>query len=113
MSGGGTGGGKTATATHIVMKLWALDPEPKAITEQTKFTFMKLVDGSNAPPLVFEENKNWRMDQKQQNLISSLIRHTYNGFQGTRGLANQRLNHYHYQAPVVIVGESALRNRRY
>lgn len=103
---GEPGAGKTATATNVIMKLWALDPEPKAISEQTKFTFMKLVSGSNAPPLVFEENKNWRMDQKQQNLISSLIRHTYNGFQGTRGLANQRLNHFHYQAPVVIVGES-------
>ena len=103
---GEPGAGKTATATNIIMKLWALDPEPKAISEQTKFTFMKLVSGSNAPPLVFEENKKWRMDHRQQHLISSLIRHTYNGFQGTRGLANQRLNHFHYQAPVVIVGES-------
>ena len=67
---------------------------------------MKLVDGSNAIPLIFEENKSARMSQRQQSQISSLIRETYNAFEGQRGRPDQTIRVYRYQAPVCIVGET-------
>lgn len=103
---GEPGSGKTSTVTRILMQIWALKGEPNGINELKKFGFMKLVSSSNAIPLIFEENKGCRMSQDQQNLISTLIRDTYNGFQGHRGRPDQSLNTYTYQAPIAIVGES-------
>lgn len=36
------------------MRLWSMENEPHAIGGQTKFTLMKLVDGSNSIPVIFE-----------------------------------------------------------
>jgi len=103
---GEAGAGKTDTVKSVVMRIWAIHNEPKSIGELTKFTMMKLVDGSNAIPVVMEENKSCMQTEYYQNLISNLIRSTYNCLEGERGRADQSTQVYRYQAPVVIVGET-------
>ena len=103
---GEAGSGKTSTAEGILMAIWGLQGDPRAISEQKRFTFMKLVSSSNCIPIIFEENKAFRQSETQINQISNLIRETYNGFEGNRGRPDQTLEIYKYQAPVCIVGES-------
>ena len=103
---GEPGSGKTTTITRILMPIWALKGEPNGINELKKFGFMKLVSGSNTIPVVFEENKGCRMSQDQRNLVSTVIRDSYNGLQGYRGRPDQSLITYSYQAPLAIAGES-------
>lgn len=103
---GEAGAGKTSTINAVVAGMWALHGASRALGEQTKFTLMRAVDGSNAIPLIFEENKASRMSEKQQNLVSNLIRDSYNAFEGQRGMADQSMRSYRYQAPVCIIGET-------
>ncbi|OLN30694.1 Type III restriction enzyme, res subunit:DEAD/DEAH box helicase, N- terminal [Desulfovibrio sp. DV] len=103
---GEAGAGKTSTVNAVVAGIWALYGAARALGEQTRFTLMRAVDGSNSIPLVFEENKASRMSEKQQNLVSNLIRDSYNAFEGQRGMADQSMRSYRYQAPVCILGET-------
>jgi hypothetical protein len=103
---GEAGAGKSSTVMAVVAGLWALHGAARALGEQTRFTLMRAVDGSNSVPLIFEENKASRMSEKQQNLVSNLIRDGYNAFEGQRGMADQSMRSYRYQAPVCIVGET-------
>jgi hypothetical protein len=103
---GEAGSGKTSTTSHIVMKIFALDGGAFAISEQSRFTLMKHVDGSNAIPVVFEENKETRRAKYKSNDISNMIRETYDGHEGSRGRADQSMITYVYRAPVAIVGET-------
>ncbi len=103
---GEAGAGKSSTVTAIVARLWALHGAARALGEQTRFTLMRAVDGSNAIPLVFEENKSSRFSERQQNLVSNLIRDSYNAFEGQRGMADQTMRSYRYQAPIALVGET-------
>jgi hypothetical protein len=103
---GEAGAGKSSTVTAIVARMWALHGAARALGEQTRFTLMRAVDGSNSIPLVFEENKSSRFSERQQNLVSNLIRDSYNAFEGQRGMADQSMRSYRYQAPIVLVGET-------
>lgn len=103
---GEAGAGKTSTVQHIVMRLWGLSDEPKAIGDLTPFTRMKSVSSSNCIPVIFEENKSHKMSENKQRNISSLIRNTFNGIEGERGRADQTTTRYPHSAPVVIVGET-------
>jgi hypothetical protein len=100
------GAGKTSTVTEIAMRLWAMKNEPHSIGEQTKFSLLKLVNGSNSIPVIFEENKSVAQDYTTKKLISNLIRSSYNNLEGQRGRADQTLVTYFHQAPVTIVGET-------
>jgi hypothetical protein len=103
---GEAGAGKTSTVTEIVMRLWAMKNEPHSIGEQTKFSLLKLVNGSNSIPVIFEENKSVAQDYTTKRLISNLIRSSYNNLEGQRGRADQTLVTYYHQAPVIIAGET-------
>ena len=103
---GEAGAGKTSTVKHIVMRLWGLSEEPKAIGDLTSFTRMKCVSSSNCIPVIFEENKSHKMSEYKKQNISSLIRNTFNGIEGQRGRADQTMTRYPHSAPVVIVGET-------
>ena len=103
---GEAGAGKSSTVTSIVARMWALHGAARALGEQTRFTLMRAVDGSNSIPLVFEENKSSRFSERQQNMVSNLIRDSYNAFEGQRGMADQSMRSYRYQAPIVLVGET-------
>jgi len=103
---GEVGSGKTGSIKDVLMRIWNIENEPKSIGELTKFTMMKMVDGSNSIPVILEENKSCMQTDYFQNLISNLIRSVYNCLEGERGRADQTTQVYHYQAPVVIVGET-------
>jgi len=103
---GEAGSGKTSTVEGVLMAIWGLQGDPRAISEQTRFTLMKLVDSSNCIPIFFEENKASRQNEKLKNLISNLIREAYNRFEGSRGRPDQTLETYKYQAPICIAGEA-------
>jgi len=103
---GEAGSGKTQSAEAVIMRMWAIQGEPKSIGELTKFTMMKMVDGSNTIPVILEENKACMQTDYFQNLISNLIRSIYNCLEGERGRADQTTQVYRYQAPVVIIGET-------
>lgn len=103
---GEAGSGKTQSAEAVIMRIWAIQGEPKSIGELTKFTMMKMVNGSNTIPVILEENKSCMQTDYFQNLISNLIRSIYNCLEGERGRADQSTQVYRYQAPVVIVGET-------
>jgi primase-polymerase (primpol)-like protein len=103
---GEAGAGKTQSAEAVIMRMWAIQGEPKSIGELTKFTLMKVVGGSNTIPVILEENKSCMQTDYFQNLISNLIRSIYNCLEGERGRADQSTQVYRYQAPVVIVGET-------
>ena len=103
---GEAGSGKTQSAEAVIMRLWAIRGEPKSIGELTKFTMMKMVDGSNTIPVILDENKSGMQTEYFKNLVSNLIRSTYNCLEGERGRADQTTQVYRYQAPVVIVGET-------
>jgi hypothetical protein len=83
-----------------------MENEPHAIGAQSVFTLMKLVNGSNSIPVIFEENKSGAQDDKTKNSISNLIRSSYNNLEGQRGRADQTLVTYYHQAPIIIVGET-------
>jgi hypothetical protein len=103
---GEAGAGKSSTAREVLMRLWGITTAPRAIAEQTKFTMMRQVSSSNAIPLVYEENKSTKMNEKQVQMVSNLIRDTYNSFEGQRGFADQSMRTYRYDAPVCIIGET-------
>ncbi|MDQ1275065.1 MAG: hypothetical protein QG610_638 [Euryarchaeota archaeon] len=103
---GEAGAGKTGTSNSVIMRTWAIDGEAKSIGELTKFTMMKLVDGSNTIPVILEENKSCMQTDYHKNIISNLIRSTYNRLEGGRGKADLSTQEFCYQAPVVIIGES-------
>ncbi len=102
---GEAGAGKTCTMCEV-KRICVLDNEPKSISELTEFTIMKLLDGSNTIPAFLEENKLCFQDRKQQAMISTMIRSTYNCFEGERGRQDQTTRVYRYQAPVVMIGET-------
>ena len=95
---GEAGSGKTSTMTNILMRIFALNNEHKSIGELTKFTMMKLVDGSNTIPVIFEENKSCMQNDQYRSMISNLIRSTYNCLEGERGRADQTTQIYRYQS---------------
>jgi bifunctional DNA primase/polymerase-like protein len=103
---GEAGSGKTSTIEGILMPIWGLQGDPRTISDQSRFTLMKLADSSNCIPIIFEENKASRQNEKQKNQISNLIRGAYNGFEGDRGRQDQTLEVYNFQAPICIVGEA-------
>ncbi len=103
---GEAGAGKSSSAREIIMRLWGITSAPRAIAEQTKFTMMRQVSASNAIPLIYEENKSTKMNEKQVQMVSNLIRDTYNSFEGQRGYADQTMRTYRYDAPVCIIGET-------
>ena len=103
---GEAGAGKSSTAREVLMRLWGITTAPRAIAEQTKFTMMRQVSSSNTIPLVYEENKSTKMNDKQIQMVSNLIRDTYNSFEGQRGFADQTMRTYRYEAPVCIIGET-------
>lgn len=102
---GEAGAGKTCTINEI-KRVFALTSESKSISELTNFTIMKHLDGSNTIPALLEENKLCFQDKKQQAMISTMIRSTYNCFEGERGRQDQTTQVYRYQAPVAIIGET-------
>ncbi|EFL50721.1 conserved hypothetical protein [Solidesulfovibrio fructosivorans JJ]] len=103
---GEAGAGKSSTAREIIMRLWGITSAPRAIAEQTRFTMMRQVSASNTIPLIYEENKSTKMNEKQVQMVSNLIRDTYNAFEGQRGYADQTMRTYRYDAPICIIGET-------
>ena len=103
---GEAGAGKTSTITRVVMRFWAIGGMPHSISEQSKFSLMKLTDASNAIPLCLEENKACTQNPKQRTVVSDFVRASYNALEGQRGRPDQSIVNYRYQAPVVIAGET-------
>ena len=103
---GEPGAGKTSTLRSVISRVWSERRDAHALSQQTDFTLMKFVAGSNCIPLLLEENKRSMQDDRLRVTVSNLIRSAYNSLEGQRGRADQTLVNYKYEAPVAIVGET-------
>jgi len=106
---GEAGAGKTLT-TLALRRLFAVgeDVSLRNVGDQTKFTLIKAVSGTNTVPVFFDEFKGTQFSSWQRKNITSLIRAAYNNEMAERGKADQTVQVYAYKAPIAFTGEQII-----
>jgi len=106
---GEAGSGKSATLENIIMPLFDLNKNnTNSSTCITKFSLIKSISSSNVMPSVLEEYKPYKMPKNIIDIISSLLRSTYDGHTIKRGKTDQGVNSYRLTAPIVLIGECGI-----
>ena len=84
------------------------DPTVYSCTMKS-FPMLTLLCSTNAVPVVLDEYKPWDMREGQVLDLGRLMRKIYKGEVEDKGHQDQSVSHYKLQAPVVVCGESKVR----
>lgn len=105
---GERGSGKSETVDNIMKPLLCTDNQSLAAGSITQFTLLKTIASSNTIPLIIEEYKAYAMGLPKVKELSNFLRDTYDKHDIYRGTANQEINVYSLEAPIILVGESGI-----
>lgn len=104
---GEAGSGKSSATEDILMKIHGIKSAPLSCDKLTTFSSLKALSSSNLTPIILEEYKPSRIGTVKQNLISGILRDTYDGHTVRRGTASLKVIEFAYRSPLVLVGESS------
>ncbi|MBK8129599.1 MAG: hypothetical protein IPK53_12095 [bacterium] len=105
---GTQGGGKTSVLEAMLSMQGYQDPTVYSCTMRP-FPMLTLLCSTNAVPVVLDEYKPWDMRDNQVLDLGRLMRKIYKGEVEDKGNADQTVSHYKLQAPVVVCGESKVK----
>lgn len=105
MHEGVAGSGKTQTA-ELIAEIFSMSTQFPSIANITPFIMQVGPGASNCMPIIYEEYKPNRMNQRKQNDISGLGRDTYTMASAQKGTKNLGHIDYPRTAPILICGES-------
>ncbi|MBL0061264.1 MAG: hypothetical protein IPP40_07215 [bacterium] len=105
---GTQGGGKTSLL-ELMMSLHGYDDPTVSSCTMKPFPMLKLPSSTNAVPVVLDEYKPYDMRDGQVMDLSRMLRKVYRGEIEDKGNADQTVTHYHLTAPVVLCGESKVK----
>lgn len=103
---GEAGSGKSQTVESVIIPILGLVREAIGASKCTSFTTLKIASSSNTCPLIIEEYKPQQIGPSRVKDISNLLRDIYDHHTGTRGKADQTIQTYNLQCPVIMVGEA-------
>lgn len=104
---GGAGSGKSETLEKIIQPIFCLTGSGIGCKGLTNFSTLKSTSSTNLLPIIYEEYKPYRLNPTEINIVSGLMRNTYDGQSSQRGKADQSVVSYIRRSPVILVGESS------
>lgn len=104
---GEAGSGKSSATEDILMKIHCIKSAPLACDKLTTFSSLKALSSSNITPTILEEYKPSRIGTTKANLISGILRDTFDGHTVRRGTSSLKVIEFAYRSPLVLVGESS------
>ncbi|MCB1060971.1 MAG: hypothetical protein KDB65_12115 [Calditrichaeota bacterium] len=105
---GTQGGGKTSLL-ELMMSLHGYDDPVVSSCTMKQFPMLKLLSSTNAVPVVLDEFKPYDMRDGQVMDLTRMLRKVYRGEIEDKGNPDQTVTHYHLTAPVVLCGESKVK----
>lgn len=104
---GGAGSGKSETLEKIIQPIFSLVGSGIGCSGITKFSTLKSTSSTNLLPVIFEEYKPHKLTKIELDLISGMLRSTYDYQTSQRGRADQSVVNYLRRSPIILVGESS------
>ncbi|NUO20383.1 hypothetical protein HUU59_13135 [bacterium] len=105
---GTQGGGKTSLL-ELMMSLHGYDDPTVSSCTMKPFPMLKLLSSTNAVPVVLDEYKPYDMRDGQVMDLSRMLRKVYRGEIEDKGKPDATVTHYRLTAPVVLCGESKVK----
>lgn len=102
---GEAGSGKSSTYDNVIEPILNIKNKKVGASGITKFSLDRLMASSNTIPMVIEEYKPYYIGPKKVNLVSTIIRESYDHSDSTRGTKDRRLEKFTYSSPLIIIGE--------
>ena len=102
---GEAGSGKSSAVEDVLMKIHSIKSGALSCDKLTSFSSLKAFSSSNLTPTILEEFKPGRIGTTKQNLISGILRDTYDSHTVRRGTASLKVIEFCYRSPLVLVGE--------
>lgn len=103
---GAAGSGKSETLEKIIQPLFGLIGSGIACSGITKFSNLKTTSSSNTLPVVFEEYKPHRMGKTIVEIMSAIVRDTYDCHTEIKGRQDLSVANFTRTSPLCIVGEA-------
>lgn len=106
---GEAGSGKSETIDSLIRPLLGIDTSPINANDQTKYALGIISNASNNSPVLIEEYKPGLMRKDKIQIISDLMRNSYDSHLAIRGLPNNRgkTEILTLNAPLLICGEES------
>lgn len=104
---GGAGSGKSETLEKIIQPIFSMVGSGVGCSGITKFSTLKSTSSTNLLPVVFEEYKPHKLTKIELDLISGMMRSTYDYQTSQRGRTDQSVVNYMRRSPIILVGESS------
>lgn len=106
---GEAGSGKSETIDSLIRPLLGIDTSPINANDQTRYALGLLSNASNNSPILLEEFKPGLMKKDKIQIISDLMRNSYDSHLAIRGLPNNRgkTEILTLNAPLLICGEES------
>lgn len=106
---GEAGSGKSETIDSVIRPILGIDTSPINANDQTKYALGVISNASNHIPILIEEYKPGLMRRDKIQIISDLMRNSYDGHLAIRGLPSNRgkTEVLGLTAPLLICGEEA------
>lgn len=107
---GTPGSGKSQTVENVITGLLGVGREDILdIGQCTSFALTKTSSSSNMIPLILNEYKPNRIGTIKVNLVSTIMRNSYDNSGVRKGTANLKKNkEFSYRAPLILIGESGM-----
>jgi hypothetical protein len=107
---GPPGSGKSQTVENVLTGILGVEREDILdIGQCTNFALTKASSSSNVIPLILNEYKPNKIGPIKVNLVSTIMRNSYDNSGVRKGTANLKKNkEFNYRAPVILIGESGM-----
>lgn len=107
---GPPGSGKSQTVESVITGILGVEREDILdIGQCTNFALTKASSSSNVIPLILNEYKPNKIGPIKVNLVSTIMRNSYDNSGVRKGTANLKKNkEFNYRAPMIVVGESGM-----
>ncbi|MFY9403396.1 MAG: bifunctional DNA primase/polymerase [Defluviitoga tunisiensis] len=106
---GEAGAGKSETVERIIMTMLSYNSTRTDASGVTAYAAEKMLSSSNTLPFIIDEYKPLKMTSYQVNLISKLLRNSYDGQNAIRGQKDLTLQELTLLAPIILIGELSTR----
>lgn len=103
---GAAGSGKSETLEKVIQPIFGLTGSGIACSGITKFSNLKSTSSTNTLPIIFEEYKPHKMGKATVEIVSAIVRDTYDCHTEIRGKQNLSVVNYMRKSPICIVGEA-------
>jgi hypothetical protein len=107
---GTPGSGKSQTVETVITGILGVERDDILdIAQCTNFALTKSSSSSNVIPLILNEYKPNKIGIVKVNLVSTIMRNSYDNAGVRKGTANLKKNkEFNYRSPVILIGESGM-----